>query len=127
MKLTKETLKRIIKEELDATLILMEGDLPIPGPGYEDNYLINGNGWVGNLISDRFIKRENMSLGKPDLLASALKQSLSGGHHETPEEAAQKLLDYIKAKPNDPQITRGQANTPDRAQLIEFLEWAKTQ
>ena len=115
MKLTKETLKRIIKEELDATL---------NESGPHENPLIGYGGWENMLITPRFIKRGTMSVGAPDLLASALKQSLNGQHWKKPADAAQELLDFVQTNPDHPQLP---SNEKARAQLIEFLEWAKTQ
>lgn len=116
MKLNKETLKRIIREELSRTL-LRENDLIEP-----DMY--GEPGHRSYLISPRYIKKGNGLPSEPDYLADIVSQTLMGTgdvSHQEGVQAAIDLLKIITSPEGHPLITTKKKSKND---IIDFLYYA---
>ena len=105
MKITKEQLKQIIKEEL--SIILNENDL------------IKSNG-QNFLLSRRFIRGDSYMPGQPDHHAEVVKQALRGDLDRKRGLESAKLLKPM-VKQGHPLITK---NERAKQQLIDFLNYA---
>ena len=121
MKLNKETLKQIIKEELERVLI-MENDLmssDIYGnPGYE-TYLISPR-----YISQNMDSSKHFRFGEPDYLADLVKQGLRGeGNYSDALDAAFKLYELITADEADRHPAFPQSEK-SRNEIMDFLDSA---
>lgn len=116
MKLNKETLKRIIREELSRTL-LRENDLIEP-----DMY--GEPGHRSYLISSRYIKKGNGLPSEPDYLADIVSQALMATGDVSYQEGVQAAIDLLKiitSPEGHPLITTKEKSKND---IIDFLYYA---
>ena len=105
MKITKEQLKQIIKEELSVVL--------------NENDLIKSNG-QNFLLSPRFIRGDSYMPGQPDHYAEVVKQALRGDlDKQRGLDAAVDL--YPMVQNGHPLITK---NERAKNQLMDFLDYA---
>jgi len=104
MKITKEQLRQIIKEELSAVL--------------NENDLIKNNG-QNFLLSPRFIRGDSYMPGQPDHYAEIIKQALRGDlDKQRGLDAAVDL--YPMVQNGHPLINK---NERAREQLMDFLDY----
>ena len=116
MKLNKEELKTIIKEELNKVL-LKENDLIEP-----DMY--GEPGHRSYLISPRYISRGNGLPSEPDYLADIVSQALMGTGDVSYQQGVQAAIDLLKiitSPEGHPLITTKEESKND---IIDFLYYA---
>ena len=116
MKLNKETLKRIIKEELNK-ITLKENDLIEPD-------LYGEPGYRSYLISPRYIKKGNGLPNEPDYLADVVIQALMGTGDVSQQEGVQAVISLYKiitSPEGHPLITTKEESKND---IMDFLDYA---